>query len=94
MREIGYPLLLGLLAALVMGCNSYPEVSQVDEHWGNAKRENAERMVVNPRAAETTEPATGTDGVTAEAIMENYRKGQAEREAFKQQPSIINIGGR
>jgi hypothetical protein len=51
-------------------------------------------MVVNPRAAETTEPATGTDGVTAEAIMENYRKGQAEREAFKQQPSIINIGGR
>jgi type IV pilus biogenesis protein CpaD/CtpE len=66
----------------------------VEQRWGQAYEANRTGMIADPAAPglEVGEGVLGTDGVTAEQIVETYRKEQAETDRTSGAPSIINIG--
>lgn len=65
----------------------------VDQRWGDAYENNRSGMIVNPDAPglEVGEGVVGIDGVTAEQVIEEYRREQADTDRSGGAPSIINI---
>lgn len=64
-----------LCVAIAMGCVQ----TLLDETWGQSFREATEGMIANPDAG-TTEatPVEGLDPVTAELVIENYKRKKGE----------------
>jgi type IV pilus biogenesis protein CpaD/CtpE len=65
----------------------------VEEQWGEAYEQNRTGMIVDPAAPglEVGEGIEGTDGATAEQVIEVYRREQSRSERQGGAPSIINI---
>jgi len=80
--------LLGL-TLLVFACAP----NTVEQRWGEAYENNRTGMIANPDAPglEVGEGVLGIDGVTAEQVIEKYRRDQAETDRSGGPPSIINI---
>ncbi len=67
--------LLGV--AIAMGCAQ----TLLDKTWGQSFRETTEGMIANPDAGTTeAEPIEGLDPVTAELVIENYKRKKGEPE--------------
>jgi hypothetical protein len=81
--------LLVCVAPFLLGCALYD--SHVERYWGEAQRENTQRMIADPAAEQNTEPVMGLDPVTGQIVLENYHR--AERQPARRTPgqSIINI---
>lgn len=81
-----------LTTVLLLTCACAPNT--VEERWGQAYEQNRSGMIVDPVAPglEVGEGVEGTDGVTAEQVIEVYRREQARTDREGGAPSIINIG--
>lgn len=68
--------------ALLLGCAKTP----LEQHWGDAYRENKNAMIANPDAG-SDEPIEGLDPLTGELVVERYereqlREPQKDRDIF------------
>ena len=75
---------LSLTAALatLLGCES-----PVENHWGEAYRDNKAAMIQNPEAG-GTEPVEGLDPVTGKLVVERYEREQM-RESTEQRELLL-----
>ena len=87
--------LTGLIVALVMfpSCGGKPIVQKdtmLERNWGRSYESAKYNQMLNPDAGKNLEPVVGTDGQTAESIIEKYRKGESKKQQSKQY-GIIGI---
>jgi len=77
--------LTGLIVALVMfpSCGGKPLVQKdtmLERNWGRSYESAKYNQMLNPEAGKNLEPVVGTDGQTAEGIIEKYRKGESKKQ--------------
>ena len=77
--------LTGLIVALVMfpSCGGKPLVQKdtmLERNWGRSYESAKYNQMLNPDAGKNLEPVVGTDGQTAESIIEKYRKGESKKQ--------------
>ena len=87
--------LTGLIVALVMfpSCGGKPLVQKdtmLERNWGRSYESAKYNQMLNPEAGKNLEPVVGTDGQTAESIIEKHRKGESKKQQSKQY-GIIGI---
>jgi hypothetical protein len=71
---------------LLVGC----QTSAVDEHFGEAYREDVARMVADPAASRELATVEGMEGTTAPDVVKNYHENQkTEVQRERQQDSGI-----
>ena len=75
MKIVKLGTLAALGASLVIASGCYMH-SAVQQHMGEAQRENIARMTKNPLAGQATVPAEGLDSRTAEQVMEKHHELQ------------------
>jgi hypothetical protein len=81
--------LTGLIVALVMfpSCGGKPLVQKdtmLERNWGRSYESAKYNQMLNPDAGKNLEPVVGTDGQTAEGIIEKYRKGEEKTKSSKE----------
>jgi hypothetical protein len=92
MKRIKTTGLVAALAAGLFGCQMFGP-TELDKHWGDAQRDNKTVMIAHPEAEElNTALPEGLDPATAEQVMDNHRRREAQIEQQGGAPSIINIG--
>jgi type IV pilus biogenesis protein CpaD/CtpE len=70
--------IIGLSACFVLGCETAPRDSHVDQHWGEALQLNMSAMIANPEAG-SSEPVEGLDPATAQEVADRYYESQEQR---------------
>lgn len=76
---------LALAAALALGVGC---VGPVEEHWGDAYRENKAAMIQNPDAG-SPDPVEGLDPVTGQLVVERYKQEQKKSPEKKRELFLI-----
>jgi len=90
---------LGILAAAVagmatlIGCESLTPMgpSLVDQHMGEAVRENIARQTQNPNAAHENTATPKIDPDTAAVVMDRYFEKQSQPSTPQQAPTVFQI---
>ena len=88
MRTVKLGTLAAIGASLVISLGCYGN-SAVQNHMGEAYRENIARMTENPLAGQATVPVEGIDPRTTEQVMEKYF--ELQRKAPKAEGEIESI---
>ena len=82
---------------LVTGCQStrYDEIndSVLDRNWGRSFEAMKYNQTLNPDAPEHLDPPTGMDGRSAEASLEQYRKGFEGEQTGDTYNLQLDVGG-
>jgi hypothetical protein len=75
-----------LVLPLAMGCGP----TLLEQTWGSSYRENTEKMIANPEAAEAeSEPVENLDPVTGELVVERYKSKKGEPEFAPREIFVI-----
>jgi hypothetical protein len=80
-------MLAALLTSLLAGCVA--QTPHLDEKFGEAVNTAKAQQIINPDAAQNTDPVAGVDGQAANATIDRYHKSYERPPA---QPNVFAIG--
>jgi len=83
--------LFALALSGAFGCG-YFGPTELEQHWGDAHRDNKAQMIANPAAGELhRDPVEGLDPKTGENVMGKHRRAESGSGTGQSDPSIVNI---